>query len=345
MKKDFIKSIFKIEYLLFFVSFICFTTVFHFKNITERKFMSLDLELSSSIINFDSKNQNKNLDNFFSKFENDFESICLFNDNIKNSLPKLRNTETFDTEYKKEFIDFQNSLKQIQKTLMLGFNNLSVCSILLFTVSIFVMIVKTISKNSELENIKSMSENQKIISRELHDTVAQNIATLKIHIKNKDTEKAEYYSTQALNDIRYFIGSMHIDFSEDFESVLKEMLKTFELNYKIETKFFTASDFIQKLDSKTQIEIYRIFQEVLTNTARHSKATVLTVRIMDLSNKLRIIFSDNGIGIKDSDFEKENHYGLKSIVERVKILNGTVDFTNAAEGGLTIAITIKHSVR
>ena len=192
------------------------------------------------------------------------------------------------------------------------------------------------------------NEEQKKMSQNLHDGVAQDLAALKFYLQQDNKEKSDYYADQALKEVRYLIGALHIDLSEGLEVVVRQILQTFERNYKIKTTVLIASSHIKVLSENIQLEIIRILQESLSNIARHAKATEVTVKFTDIADDFKLIISDNGIGfdLKEVDELNKNdsrkHYGINNIIERVNRLGGTVEFVN--NGGTTIAITIKNIV-
>ncbi len=195
-----------------------------------------------------------------------------------------------------------------------------------------------------MQAIKLKTDEQVKMSRNLHDGVAQDLAALKLYLETDDKEKAKFYATQAFKEIRYLIGSLHLDLSNDLEKTIQQILRVFEANYGIQTHFYFASDLIVQFSQDIIIEFIRILQETLSNIARHANATEVTVKFIDVSDKLKFIISDNGVGFKIEEMlnlnpeDKMSHYGLSNIQERVRLLGGTVEFVN--EGGMTIAITI-----
>ena len=90
-------------------------------------------------------------------------------------------------------------------------------------------------------------------------------------------------------------------------------------------------------------------QEALSNISRHANAGNVEIRFVDGIDDFRFIIKDDGKGFSEEEVELKNkqsakkHYGVSNIKERVELLGGTVNFIS--EGGTTIAITIKDSVR
>ena len=87
----------------------------------------------------------------------------------------------------------------------------------------------------------------------------------------------------------------------------------------------------------------------MSNISRHSDATQVEIKIVDGIDDFRFIICDNGKGFEETEVESKklkaavNHYGLINIKKRAQLIGGSVDFIH--EGGFTIAITVKDSVR
>ena len=113
--------------------------------------------------------------------------------------------------------------------------------------------------------------------------------------------------------------------------------------------YSTIATKIQHLSENVQIELIRILQEALSNISRHANASNVEIRFVDGIDDFRFIIKDDGKGFSEEEVELKNkqsakkHYGVSNIKERVELLGGTVNFIS--EGGTTIAITIKDSVR
>lgn len=339
------------EFYLILITIICSSTVFLFKEKTVVKFNSFDFQLNMFLLDADSKSTQE----YFTNFEKDFEALVIINKNLKLQTEKMKGMSVTDEHFVQELQIFQNEVKDIKNMMDTAFDSILYVSFFLLTIAVFIIIFKNYKKIKELSKIKIINDIQNKISRDLHDTVIQDLKALKLYVDKNDiksNELKEYYLNQAYNETRYLMSSInHVDFNEDFTKILRDTLRTFENNFKIRTQFFEATELIQNFELQKKIEIYRIFQEALNNIARHSKASLVTVKIIDsiLINKkvVKLIINDNGIGIKDEDFEKENHYGLKNIAERVELLGGDIKITgceeeNGEKNGTTISIDFTY---
>ncbi len=283
------------------------------------------------------------------KLKNDYEAYTYFDESLQIELATIIQNIQTDTQDTNAIISFQNHIHDTQTRLNFGFDSLLYSSLFLIAIAAFIIFEKFFKNSMQLEQLKTMQTEQTNFSRDLHDGVAQNLAALKVYLEKEDIPKSKFYAKQALNEIRYMIGSGSIDFSEDLEKTVREIGQAFEANFGIKTDVYVASQKITTLDKNTKSHLIRILQEALSNISRHSNATQVEIKIIDGIGDFRFIISDNGQGFEQSEVDQKNkkdavkHYGVTNIKKRAELIGGTANFIN--DGGLTIAITIKNSVR
>ena len=94
-----------------------------------------------------------------------------------------------------------------------------------------------------------------------------------------------------------------------------------------------------------EISLYRIVQEALNNTMKHSQATQGRVRVASRAGTLDLLLEDNGRGFAPPDVRsaEQNHkgFGLLGITERVRMLGGRVMIESAPGQGCKIHISLK----
>jgi PAS domain S-box-containing protein len=84
---------------------------------------------------------------------------------------------------------------------------------------------------------------------------------------------------------------------------------------------------------------FRIFQEALTNIARHAHATLAKVSLRRDQDQLILTVSDNGVGFDISESEDKQSFGLLGIRERAAALGGALKVFTATGKGTTITVT------
>ena len=195
----------------------------------------------------------------------------------------------------------------------------------------------------------AVNDAQVKLSRDLHDTVAQNLAAIKIYQKKGEAEKSAFYADRALMQTHYIIDALHIPLSDPLEKLISETLLAFENNTGIQTECYVASTLIENLKSNEKTEILFVLQEALSNIVRHSEASTASVKITDIADELNIKIHDNGKGFDedhilqstaDPQHAERKHYGLANMKARIESIGGTLEIIS--KGGLSIVIRIKR---
>lgn len=86
--------------------------------------------------------------------------------------------------------------------------------------------------------------------------------------------------------------------------------------------------------------VFRIFQEILTNVARHAHATHLAVSLRQSGHDLLLEVDDDGVGIQPGDIANPTSLGLLGMRERAAILGGTIQFARKTGPGTTVVMQI-----
>jgi signal transduction histidine kinase len=95
-----------------------------------------------------------------------------------------------------------------------------------------------------------------------------------------------------------------------------------------------------RLDKAQRINLFRIFQEALTNVLRHSGATRVEVEFLQGDEEVILAVCDNGCGFPENHTIAPTSYGLRSMRERVAQLGGQIKFDVSPGGGLNIAVIL-----
>jgi len=88
--------------------------------------------------------------------------------------------------------------------------------------------------------------------------------------------------------------------------------------------------------------VFRIFQEILTNVARHAGATLVQIAMETEDGDLILKVSDNGRGIKERESSNSRSFGLLGMRERALVFGGRVEITGTKGKGTTVTVSIPH---
>lgn len=216
---------------------------------------------------------------------------------------------------------------------------------------------KLIEANKELEmyansieEITLLKERNRI-SREIHDSVGHALSTAMIQLSameaiaskegsllNSMASNLREFINESFQDVKRAVRELKPDGYENYQGVLRleEVCKTFEKMSGIEVKT-TICKGEWNLSTKQVSHLYRIIQEVLSNSLKHGKATLIKVIMNFTDNEFIISFNDNGEG---ADIISESGVGLKSIRERTEELNGIVEIRSEKGKGFFIKVII-----
>jgi signal transduction histidine kinase len=97
-------------------------------------------------------------------------------------------------------------------------------------------------------------------------------------------------------------------------------------------------------DADLSTTMFRIFQELLTNVARHANATRLDVELRQTADRLVLEVADNGAGMICGDASDKTSLGLLGMRERALRLGGTVDIRSSKGAGTRVAVSIPMAI-
>jgi signal transduction histidine kinase len=208
-----------------------------------------------------------------------------------------------------------------------------------------------ILKEQELELIKASISGQdkerQRIAQELHDSIGGNLAAIKLqvnHLNASDFSNIQKISLQLDETYQQVRNLSHTllpkKFSQNkFLEVLESYLKNISEASKIKISYIPyPKKEINDLDENIQIEVFKIIQELLTNTIKHAKASEVEIQLNYIENILNVLFEDNGIG-----FETKNHskgIGFINLENRIKKLNGSFVIDSKLKRGSIFNIEI-----
>ena len=94
------------------------------------------------------------------------------------------------------------------------------------------------------------------------------------------------------------------------------------------------------LPADPSIAVFRIFQEALTNVAKHAHATAVDIYLDQTANWFSLQVHDNGIGIAEADRRKTASFGIRGMLERSRDLRGQLEVTGAEGHGTIVSVRV-----
>ena len=210
--------------------------------------------------------------------------------------------------------------------------------------------IMSLVKDQELKLIKATIKGQNKartkIAKELHDSIGGNLAAIKLQLNSVTTNVDSIHNIQKQLDETYkqvrdlSHNLIPEKFNQNnFSNILEEYLKNLAEIDHLKTSFTAyPKPKIDLIANHLQIEVYKIIQELVTNTLKHARATTIDLQINHFEDKLNILFEDNGIGF-DSQ-KKKIGIGFKNIKERLHTISGSMEIDSIINRGTIINIDI-----
>ncbi len=190
--------------------------------------------------------------------------------------------------------------------------------------------------------IKAQEEERTRVARELHDSVGQKLMLLTKKTKTTGNTEMESLATNTLEELRAISRGLHPATLEKLgpTAAIRTLIDEVDANTNI---FFTheIEDIDTLLSKEASLHLYRIIQEVLNNMVKHAEAKVASITIEKRKNAIETIIMDNGKGFENSEKLKTSaSLGMKTLIERAKILNSKIDIKSQINKGTTVTLTI-----
>jgi len=204
-------------------------------------------------------------------------------------------------------------------------------------------------------------EQRKEFAREIHDQLGGAMTGLKIdlsflassapkswHITDRDSFLSKVNEMSKLIDetigtVRRLVTELRPSILDDFGilAALEWQLWEFQKRTGIQSEFVSTLKDIN-MDEELSITVFRIFQEALTNVARHANATNVIATLYKEADSLVLKVEDNGKGISENDIHNAKSIGLTGMRERTLSLGGTISFSGEPSKGTTVSVQFPY---
>lgn len=191
--------------------------------------------------------------------------------------------------------------------------------------------------------IQATERERKRIAGDLHDEVGHALLTLRLQLyQETQPEKHRQLIDETLQMVRRISYDLYPPGLESLglENVLADIFDSVRKNnITVET---TIVPIPQRNSPETEVAVYRITKELISNSVRYSGADTITFALYPENNDLVLEFTDNGSGF-DAD-QVQKGAGLLSIENRVQAQGGVSEFKSAAGKGFYFRARIPLNV-
>lgn len=205
-----------------------------------------------------------------------------------------------------------------------------------------------------LEKEAAVSQERHLLARELHDSIAQSLAFLKIQVQlmrdalksgqasevAKILEEIDMGVKESYGDVRELLLHFRTRTNtEDIEPALATTLQKFELQSGIKSTLSMQGQGLP-LSPDVQIQVLHILQEALSNIRKHAHASQAWLDVQQQPN-WRFEVRDDGIGFNpDADQHDQTHVGLRIMAERAQRIGAQIDLVSTPLRGSSVILTL-----
>ena len=200
------------------------------------------------------------------------------------------------------------------------------------------------------QHVEKVRENERIaISRELHDDLGQALTAVKIdlglirqNISNPEAlvriNKVSSLVSDTIKTVQRLTSQLRPQIIDDLglDAAIEWHTKEYSERFDVEIILDLDSDI--SLSPDASLTIFRIMQESLTNVARHSQASRVSVSLNTNDDTVSFRISDNGIGISENEINSRNSFGLIGMKERAASLGGTLEVFPGKSAGTIVEL-------
>ena len=201
--------------------------------------------------------------------------------------------------------------------------------------------------------LSAQEEERKKISRELHDVIAQTLASVNVQLatlKNKASlntrglersiDRTQRLVVHSVNIIHQFARELRPTVLDDLGLIpaLHSLLKDFRKQTGIRIRL-SAFAGIKHVNSEKRTVLYRVAQEAFTNIARHAQASQAEMKLQRLDGAVCMTIKDNGKGFQAEHLlhsTKRKRLGLLGMRERLEMVGGKFTISSTPGRGTTV---------
>ncbi len=203
--------------------------------------------------------------------------------------------------------------------------------------------------NSRLE-IQEETLNR--VSMEIHDNICQNLGAIKHQLSGiiqnpepqlsllGDLSTSLSGSISQLRDVSHILNKNHIHIIGLLTAIEEEI--NFQRSLHPVTFQLDVQGDNDNLPDNTELLLFRVMQEAISNSIKHGNATAINISINYAPDKFEMNIKDNGSGFDMNHHDASKGIGLLNMRQRIELVKGNISITSAPQQGTEIKISITH---
>lgn len=204
-------------------------------------------------------------------------------------------------------------------------------------------------------HLQSVREEERTrISREVHDVLGQSLTALRMEVawieKGLHDEQASLQAhiaamkeiiDETIGNVRRIASELRPGILDDLglTAALEWQTQEFARRTGMQYSFSGHTDDLN-LGRQRSTMVFRIFQEILTNVARHAEASSIDITLSKKEDMLELVVQDNGRGIRDEELANTTSLGLLGMHERAQAWGGTVHLSGIPGEGTRVRLQL-----
>lgn len=204
-----------------------------------------------------------------------------------------------------------------------------------------------------LEREAAVAQERAFLARELHDSIAQSLAFLKIQVQllqgalhrgdmtaiQGHVEELQAGLQESLADVRELLVHFRTRSHEgDIVAALQETATKFQHQTGMSVQVQVDGTGVE-LPADVQIQVLHVVQEALSNVRKHARARSVVLRVHK-GEPWRFVLRDDGVGFDSAAVAGETHVGLRIMRERAATIGASLHIETAPQAGTTVTLIV-----
>ncbi len=220
--------------------------------------------------------------------------------------------------------------------------------------------IKELEDTMQINNMQSMivgqEKERERIAKDLHDSLGGLLSTVKLkfdQVRNQLTSqdagsqynKAAKLLDTAVEEVRVISRNLQPGALKKLGLIpaIKDLINRFD-SEEYPDIYFQHYNLPQRLDEMKALNVYRIIQEMLTNSIKYAEAGEILIQLNQEGNDLYLQYEDDGIGFQVNE-PKSRGMGLENIQSRIKYLKGQISLESEPNEGVSFLIKIPNEIK
>lgn len=196
----------------------------------------------------------------------------------------------------------------------------------------------------------AQEEERQRIAKDLHDGIGALLSTARMQINKVQAELDKLQNVDLVKDTETIIAMASKEVRRVSHNMMPGILIELGLREAIEDflekqRLLMEVDFLheglnKRFPNEVEIMVYRIVQELVHNSAKHSKASQVDLSLVANQELMTLEYQDNGMGFNREEWDSLSNLGLNSIRSRAHFLKGKIELDTAPGKGVSYTIVI-----